>query len=310
MVEIHLTFLGTGGSVPSLSRSLPSVALKRGREILLFDCGEGTQYQLVRTGLSPLKINAVFITHLHGDHFLGLAGIVQTMSLLDRSEPLEVYVPKGEGERIKTFLRIPRYTPAFTIEVKELEPGEEVRREGYRILTSRAEHGVKCISFGFLEDPRPGRLDPSKAVKLGVKPGPDFSALKSGRPVELPNGRVVEPGEVVGPPRPGRKIVYAVDTRPCEAVVRLSKGADLLIHDSSLADELVERAKESGHSTPSEAAMVAKRAGVKLLVLTHISSRYRDASILLEQARKIFPNTMLAEDLMRLEVPLRGSETG
>ncbi|MEM2265497.1 MAG: ribonuclease Z [Candidatus Hadarchaeales archaeon] len=305
-MNLTLTFLGTGGSIPSPSRSLPSLAIKRGGELLLFDCGEGTQGQMVRVGLSPLKVDAVFISHLHGDHFLGLAGLVQTMSLFGRTRPLEVYVPVGEEEKIETLLRLPHYTLEFEVKVRGLKGGEKVERMGYRILTSSTKHGVVGLAFSLEEFPRPGKLDPEKAVGLGVTPGPAFSLLKAGQPIFLPGGREVRPEEVLGPPLPGRKVVYAVDTRPCEEIIALAQGADVLIHDSMFGEELLERAKEGGHSTSSEAAWVAKEAGVKLLVLTHLSPRYREVSTLLEQARKIFPNTVVAEDLMVLEVPLAG----
>ncbi len=304
-MNLTLIFLGTGGSLPS-SRALPSLALKRGGELLLFDCGEGTQAQMLKAGLSPLKVGSIFISHLHGDHFLGLAGLVQTMSLLGREEPLTIYVPSGEGERVETLLRLPRYTPTFELEVRELAGGEEVRREGYRILTSSTVHGVEGLAFSLEEFPRPGRLDPKRAVELGLSPGPVFSQLKAGKPVHLPGGREIRPEEVVGPPLPGRKVVYAVDTRPCEEVVALARGADVLVHDAMFEEEQGEKAKERGHSTSAEAAWVAREAGVKLLVLTHISPRYRESSRLLEQARRIFPNTVVAEDLMVLEVPLAG----
>ncbi len=261
---------------------------------------------MMRAGLSPLKVDAVFISHLHGDHFLGLAGLLQTMSLFGRVRPLEVYVPQGEEERIRTLVGLPHYTLEFEVRVRGLKGGEEVRRSGYRLLTSPTVHGVAGLVFSLEEFPRPGRLDPEKAVELGVTPGPAFSLLKAGKSVPLPGGREVKPEEVLGPPLPGRKVVYAVDTRPSEDTVALASGADVLIHDSMFGEEHLEKAREGGHSTSSEAAWVAKEAGVKLLVLTHLSPRYQEATPLLEQARKIFPNTMVAEDLMSLEVPLPG----
>jgi ribonuclease Z len=261
---------------------------------------------MLRAGLSPLKVSAVFLSHLHGDHFLGLAGMVQTMSLFGRTQPLGVYVPEGEKDRIETFLGLPHYTPSFETRVEELGEGKEVRGNGYRLLTSPLKHGVRGLAFSLEESPRPGRLDPQRAMELGVTPGPSFSLLKAGRSVSLPGGREVRPEEVLGPPLPGRKVVYAVDTRPSEETVALASGADVLVHDSMFGEELADKARERGHSTPSEAAWVAREAGVKLLVLTHLSPRYRETAPLLEQARKIFPNTMVAEDLMVLEVPLAG----
>ncbi|MFN4133308.1 MAG: ribonuclease Z [Candidatus Hadarchaeales archaeon] len=301
---MKLTFLGTTGSIPTKSRGLPSIAIRREGELILFDCGEGTQSQMVKAGLSPLKIDSIFLTHLHGDHFLGLAGIVQTMSLLDRKTPLEIFAPIEDVERIREYLRIPHYTLTFDVNVHGLRPGEEVKRKGYRIKTCRPEHSVPELAYALVEDERPGRLDVEKAISMGIFPGPSFSKLKAGIPVKGAGGRIVHPEEVIGPPRPGRKIVYTGDTKPTERIVDLARGADVLIHDATLSDDLSEKAGENFHSTPSGAATVAKEAGVKLLVLIHISPRYEDATILLEQAKKVFPNTIVAEDLMELEVPL------
>ncbi len=302
---MKLIFLGTSGSVPTPSRNLPAIAVKRGRELLLFDCGEGTQSQMARVGLSPLKLDAIFITHLHGDHFLGLAGLVQTMSLMGRERKLEICCPKGEGGRIESYLQIPHYTITFEVEVSELEAGEELERRNYRILTSDVNHSVPSIAYALVEDKRPGRFYPDKAIALGVKAGPDFSRLQAGQTIKLSNGKAVKPEQVMGPSRPGRKIVYAGDTRPCKHVIELARDADVLIHDCTLANELLERAIESGHSTPQEAAEVAKNAGVKQLVLVHISPRYVDDSVLLKEAQQVFPNVIVARDMMELEVQPR-----
>ena len=305
MVVLKLVFLGTGGSIPTPRRGLPAIALKRGRELILLDCAEGTQRQMTIAKLSPLKLDAIFITHLHGDHFLGLAGLVQTMSLQDRTRKLGVFCPRGEGERIETFLRVPQYTLTFEVEVGELKAGDELRRDGYSILTSDVDHQVPSLAYALVEDERPGKFYPERAIALGVKPGPDFSRLKSGGSIKLRDGRIVEPRQVMGPPRPGRKIVYVGDTRPCDQVVELSRDADLLIHDCTLDDELAGKAAESSHSTPSEAAEVAKRANVKQLVLIHVSPRYKSDDVLLKQAKKIFPNTIVAHDLMEIEIQLK-----
>jgi ribonuclease Z len=301
---VKLIFLGTSGSIPTIKRGLPAIALKRERELLLFDCAESTQRQMAHARISPMKLDAIFITHLHGDHFLGLVGLVQTLSLMDRTRPLEVYCPDGERERIESYLQIPHYTLTFDVKVRELRPGEELRRQGYLILTSNVDHPVPALAYALVEDERPGRFYPEKAAALEVKAGPDFSRLKAGQSVKLRDGRTVRPEQVLGPPRSGRKIIYTGDTRPSKHIVELAHGADVLIHDCTLADELAEKAAENSHSTPSEAAEVAKRAGVKQLVLIHMSPRYEDDSVLLEQAKKIFPNTVVARDLMVLEVPL------
>ena len=302
---MKLIFLGTGGSIPTPKRGLPAIALKRERELMLFDAAEGAQRQMTLAKLSPLKLDTIFITHLHGDHFLGLAGLVQTMSLQDRTKKLEVFCPRGESERVENYLRIPHYTLTFEVEVHELKPGDELRREGYSILTSEVDHSVPSIAYALVEDERPGKFYPEKAIALGVKPGPDFSSLKKGESIKLRDGSVVKPEQVMGPTRPGRKIVYAGDTRPCDHVVELSRDADVLIHDCTLDDELADKAAESAHSTPSEAAEVAKRAKVKQLVLLHVSPRYKSEAVLLKQAKKVFPNTIVARDLMELEVKLK-----
>ena len=301
---MKLIFLGTSGSIPTIKRGLPAIALKRERELLLFDCAESTQRQMAHAHISPMKLDAIFITHLHGDHFLGLVGLIQTLSLMDRTRPLDVYCPNGERDRIESYLQIPHYTLTFDVRVRELNAGEELRRQGYRILTSNVDHPVPALAYALMEDERSGRFYPEKAAALGVKAGPDFSRLKAGQSVKMRDGRTVKPEQVLGPPRPGRKIVYTGDTRPSEHIVKLARGADVLIHDCTLADELAEKAAENSHSTPSEAAEVAKRAGVKQLVLIHMSPRYEDDSVLLEQAKKSFPNTVVAHDFMVLEVPL------
>ena len=302
---MKLIFLGTGGSIPTPQRGLAAIALKHERELLLFDCAEGTQRSMAQAGVSPMRLDAIFITHLHGDHFLGLAGLVQTLSLLDRERKLEIFCPRGDGERIESYLQIPHYTLTFELGVRELEPEGELRRRGYRILTSEANHNVPSLAYALVEDERPGKFYPDKAIALGVKAGPDFSRLKAGESVKLRDGSTVKPEQVMGPPRPGRKVVYTGDTRPNKRIVELARKADVLIHDCTLADELAEKAAESTHSTPSGAAEVAKQADVKQLALIHISSRYDDDAVLLEQAKKIFPNTVVARDLMELEVPLR-----
>ncbi len=302
---MKLIFLGTGGSMPTAERGLAAIAIKRGGELLLFDCGEGTQRQMVRAGISPLKLDAVFLTHFHGDHFLGLPGLVQTMSLMDRERKLEIYGPSGTETRVGALLRIPLYTLRFEVDVQELKPGQELRRRGYSIRTCELDHNVPGIAYALIEDQRPGRFDPEKAQELGVKPGPDFSRLQAGEEVKVSGGKVVKPEQVMGPPRLGRKIVYADDTRPSERVVELARDADVLIHDCTLSDDLEERALESGHSTPKLAAEIAKKASVRKLILVHMSPRYPNTSELLGQAKKVFSNSIVAHDLMELEVKLR-----
>jgi ribonuclease Z len=257
---------------------------------------------MVKAGLSVMKISKVFITHLHGDHFLGLAGIVQTLSLWGREKKLEIYCPAEESERLRRYLEIPRYTLTFELAVEGLQPGDEVRGEDWRVLTARASHPVPSLAYAFVEDDRPGHLDLQKALSLGLKPGPQLKLLKAGESLRLPDGRVIKPEDVIGPPIRGRKVVYVGDTSPTEELIEFSKGADLLIFDSTFAEELSGKARENSHSTCVQAAEVARRAGVKKLVLFHISPRYEDPSVLLSQASKIFPETIVAQDLFRIEI--------
>jgi len=303
LMELTVLLLGTSGSIPTPKRSLPAIALRREGELLLFDCGEGTQVQMARAGLSLMKISKVFITHLHGDHFLGLAGIVQTLSMWGREKRLEVYCPAEEVERLRTYLEIPRYTVTFELTVEELEPGQEVKGEGWRVLTARARHPVPSLAYAFVEEERPGHLELQKALSLGLRQGPELGRLKAGESVKLPDGRVVRPEDVMGPPIRGRKVVYVGDTAPTDELVEFSRGADLLIFDSTFAEELSNKAAENSHSTCTQAAEVARRAGVKRLVLFHVSPRYEDTSVLLSQASKIFPETIVAEDLLKIEIP-------
>jgi len=299
---VKLVFLGTSGSIPTVERNLPAIAFRRDRELLLFDCAEGTQRQMARAGLSMARLKMVFLTHFHGDHFLGLPGLVQTMALMNRADELDVFGPPGTVELVEKLLGLGYYTLTFQVRAHDLEPGEELRRQGYSVQTCEVEHTIQSLAYALVEDPRPGKFYPEKAIELGVKEGPDFSRLRAGQSIRLPGGQVVKPEQVMGPPRPGCKVVYAGDTRPCERVVELARGADVLIHDCTLANELLDKAIESGHSTPWEAAEIAKKAGAKQLVLIHISPRYVDDAVLLKEAQQVFPNVTVAKDLMELEV--------
>ncbi|MEM2877981.1 MAG: ribonuclease Z [Candidatus Hadarchaeales archaeon] len=301
---MKIILLGTSGSIPTATRSLPAVAVRREKELLLFDCGEGTQVQMTRAGLSPLKISSIFITHLHGDHFLGLAGLIQTMALLGRSTPLRIYCPLEDRERLWEYIKIPRYSLTFDVSVGGLRDGGEIEMRGYRILARRALHPVPSLAYALVEDKRPGRFYPDKAESLGVRPGPDFSKLQAGEIVRVGN-RVVRPEDVMGPPRSGRKIVYTGDTRPCDEIVKLASGANVLIHDSTFSDDLRDKAAENSHSTSREAAETAREARAELLVLFHISPRYTDTSQLLKDAAAVFENVTAPSDLDEINIPLR-----
>jgi ribonuclease Z len=301
---LQVIFLGTGGSIPTPQRGLSAIAIKRKNEMLLFDCGEGTQRQMIQAGVGFHKKTKIFITHMHGDHILGLPGLLQTMSLLDREKKLEIYGPHGIKAFVEAISQTVQFTLPFPVQVIETEAGLVCEEREYRVYAAKSNHMTPSLAYALTEKPRPGRFHPEKAKALGVPEGPLWSKLQRGLSIKLPNRKVVKPEMVLGSPRPGRKIAYTGDTMPSKKLVKLAEHADLLIHEATFDDELMERAGEDGHSTPSQAAETAKEAGAKRLVLTHISARYSDASLLLVQARKVFSNTDLGEDFMKIEVPL------
>jgi ribonuclease Z len=298
-------FLGTAGSVPTPKRSLPAILVQRKGEQLMFDCGEGVQRQMIKAKAGFHRKMKVFVTHMHGDHVLGLPGLLQTMALLDRERKLEVYGPPGIKRFIEAIRETVQFALAFPVEIHEIEEtGVVCEEEEYAVKAVWAKHAIPSLAYALVEKSRPGKFYPEKAKALGVPEGSLWSKLQHGHKVKLPDGRAVKPEQVVGPPRAGRKIVYTGDTRPFRGLVKFAAGADLLIHDATLDDALAERAAEDGHSTPSQAAENARKAKAKQLILMHVSARYDDANILLEQARKIFKNTKVAEDFMKIEIPL------
>jgi ribonuclease Z len=304
-MSLRVIFLGTAGSVPTPKRSLPAILIQRKGEQLMFDCGEGVQRQMMKAKTGFHKKMKIFISHMHGDHVLGLPGVLQTMALLDRERKLEVYGPSGIKRFIEAIKETVQFVLTFPVEIHEIEEaGVVCEEEEYTVKAFWANHVIPSLAYALEEKPRPGRFYPEKAEALGVPEGPLWSKLQHKHKVKMPNGRVIKPEQVVGTPRPGRKIVYTGDTRPFKGFVKFAAGADLLIHDATLDDELAEKAEEDGHSTPSQAAESAKKARVKQLVLTHISARYDDTSILLEQAQKFFRNARVAEDFMKIEIPL------
>jgi len=307
LTDLNVIFLGTGGSIPTPKRGLSAIAIRRKAELLLFDCGEGTQRQMIQAGVGFHRKAKIFVTHMHGDHVLGLPGLLQTMSLLGRTKKLEIYGPQGIKAFVEAISQTVRFSLTFPVQVSEVEAGLVCEEKEYEVYATQSDHIDHSLAYALIEKPRPGRFNIEKARSLGVPEGPLWSKLQGGSSVKLPSGRNVKPEMVLGHPRPGRKIVYSGDTRQSENLVKLAENADMLIHEATFDDELTERAVEDGHSTPGMAAETAKKAGVKRLVLTHISARYKDAGLLLEQARKIFVNTELAEDFLRLELPLSES---
>lgn len=304
-----VTFLGTGGGVPSLERSLPSVAVQRQGELFLFDCGEGAQMQYRRAGLGFAPLTAIGITHLHGDHVLGLLGLLMSLQMADRTEPLDLYGPPGLGEYLHGARRALHTRFGYRLNLQE-ESGPALFRQtdAYRITAAPLDHRLLCLGFRVEEQPRPGRFNLEVARELGVPAGPLFGKLQRGEEVTLPDGRTVRPDQVLGPTRPGAVLAYCTDTRPCENAVELGRNADVLIYEGTFDAGMPEEAWKKGHSTVAQAAEIAKAAGARQLVITHLSPRYLDTAPLLAQARAIFPNTRIARDLARVEVHHRESE--
>ncbi|HIP25703.1 MAG TPA: ribonuclease Z [Archaeoglobus profundus] len=302
---LKITFLGTAGSVPCVNRNPSAILIQYGGDRILFDCGEGTQRQMMiaRTGFN---LKGIFITHLHTDHFIGLFGLLETLALNERKEKLNIYVPSPNVKFLHTLFKLlGYYNLSYPVEIVGLEDGNEISFGNYKIVAFKTEHDVPSLGYALIEKDRPGKFNRAKAEELGIPPGPLYAKLVRGESIEI-NGRIITPDMVVGPPRPGRKIVYTGDTRPCEKIVEIAKDADVLIHDASFTSDLQEWAEKTKHSTAKEAAEIAKKARVRQLILTHISARYsKDVTPLLEEAKQIFKNVVVAEDLMSIEVRYR-----
>jgi ribonuclease Z len=295
-MDLSIFFVGTGGSVPSARRGLPALLVRRGGEKLLFDCGEGTQRQLLRS-IGLLDLDSVFITHFHADHWLGLPGMLKSLALRDRQQPLSVYGPRGLRDLVASmraaFGRLP-----YDLRLIELEPTQAVAGEGYRIAAVPVSHGTRvALGYVLVEDARPGHFEVDLAEALGIAPGPDFGRLQRGEAV-----KGVDPERVMGPPREGRKLVISGDTGPCEALAVAAHEADVLVHEATFMHEETERARETSHSTARQAAELAREAQVRLLALTHLSSRYPVGEIY-EEARAVFPRTEAPRDFDTIEVP-------
>lgn len=299
-MDLQLVFLGTAGATPTVDRGSPATLIIRGGERILVDCGEGTQRQLMRS-VGMAHIGTVLITHLHGDHYLGLPGFLKTLSLGGREEPLQLFGPSGLYELLREVERIIG-RPKFPFLVEEAKPGTVFEMPDYAVKAAATEHGMPGLAWCLEERSRLGVFHPETAVELGIKPGPDFGRLQRGESITTADGRVVQPADVMDEPRLGRKIVITGDTRPAQAVVELARGASVLVHDSTFAVTEQDRAFETGHSTAREAAEVAKAAGVATLVLTHLSSRHNWKE-LRDEAREVFPGALLPRDLDMLVVP-------
>ncbi|HEX3291205.1 MAG TPA: ribonuclease Z [Gaiella sp.] len=301
-MDLDLVFLGTSASAPTAARGTAATLLRRGGDRILVDCGEGTQRQLLRSDVGLVDLEDVFLTHLHADHVLGLPGMLKTFALRGREVPITVHGPRGTRGLLRALGVVVGNVP-YPFEVVELEAGDAVERDGYRIEAFAVVHGRRAVGYAVRENWRPGRFDVQAADALGVPDGPARGALQRGDPVTLAGGRLVRPDEVVGPARRGRSVVLTGDTAPAKSVVEAAEGADVLVHEATfLADERA-RARETEHSTAAEAALVAREAGVGLLAVTHISARY-SVSDVAEEARALFPQTVVPRDFDLLEIPL------
>jgi len=298
--------LGTSSGKPTLKRNVSALAVAREGEWLLFDCGEGTQMQIQRAGLNPSRLSAIFITHLHGDHFNGLSGLLSTLGLDRRTRELTLVGPQGVREYIDTLAQLKILFVNYPLEIKEYSSLSELttvyETPDYAVSARPLDHRIFDIGYRIQERPRPGRFNLEKAFELGVPEGPLFGRLQSGKNVQLEDGRIVHPSDVLGPPRQGKSIAYCTDTRPFAGSLELARDVNLLVHEATYTEELTEEAREYGHSTAAQAACIARDSGAQQLLITHFSTRYPDATMLLEEARTVFPNTIMAQDLMEVEV--------
>jgi ribonuclease Z len=309
-MSLAVRFLGTSASRPTVERNVSSVAIIREGETLMFDCGEGTQRQMMRYGIT-FALTDIFFTHMHADHMLGVTGLLRTLALQGRTEAMNLYGPVGSEKLLWRAITLGSEKQHFEIKVLELTPDTPLKRHGYSIVPFAVEHGDRsAIGYHLVEETRLGRFNPEKAKEMGIPEGPLWGRIHKGETVQLPDGRTIKPSELVGPSRPGRRIVLTGDSRPSEATVTAATGADVLIHEATFTSEEAARALETGHSTAREAAEVAAKANVKRLVLTHVSARYsRDTSELEREAREVFANTVIARDGMEVDVPFEQTLT-
>ncbi|MCL2295949.1 MAG: ribonuclease Z [Methanomassiliicoccaceae archaeon] len=289
---LDILFLGTGASIPSRDRGMPCVAVRCGTDMVLFDCGEGTQRQMMMSPFSFMKVKGVFITHMHGDHFLGLPGLLQTMGLSGRKEKLSVCGPKGLSDCLSAVLSACEGDIGYDLHVTELEPGETIEFDGFTVSAFTTDHSMPSFGYKLSEKNSAGKFDKKKAAELGLRPGPDFSSLQGGRAV----GNVT-PDMVVGPPRPGCTLVYSGDTVPCRELSEAAAGADVLIHESTFSGNESKLAADHKHSTSVQAAEAAKECGCGTLFLIHISNRYENKGLIGEEAGHFFKNTVVPSDM-------------
>ncbi len=302
--ELKIVFLGTSAAIPTLRRGLPSLAIVKDNRAYLCDCGEGTQLRILQAGLHPSKIGHIFISHLHGDHIFGLPGFLSTQQMMGRTNPITLWGPKGLQEFINGIKKVSEFTLDFPLRIVEFKPEtQRFKVDDFNVEAAPLEHRSLCFGYGFFEERKSGRFDVVKAEMLAIAPGPQRAALKQGKQI-IVGGKTIKPDDIVGQPIPGRAIAYCSDTRPSQRAVELARDCDVLIHDSTFAEQHKERAHESYHSTARQAAEIASRAGAKKLMLWHISSRYDedDERELLTQARQVFPESYLCEDFAEINI--------
>lgn len=301
---MRIVFLGTGGTYPSKVRNVTSIAVQLPGEVLMFDCGEGTQRQLMSSSVSFMKIKKIFISHLHADHFLGLPGLIQSMSLNGREDDLFVYGPPDTARNVRMMLRLGYFKSGFKVVVRDLAPGDVLDCGSYCVRCGRARHTIPALAYALEEKPRAGRFELKKAKRLRIPEGPLFRRLQEGKTVTV-GGRTIRPAMVLGPPRPGRKVVYTGDTAPSKEIVTLARNADVLIHDCTLDSSHQGLARDFGHSTAAQAAKTAESAKVGTLFLVHMSPRYMETTVLEKEAKAIFKESFAARDLMEFTVRYR-----
>lgn len=297
---MEIIFLGTSSAVPTLERNHPSIALRAFAEVMLFDCGEGTQRQLIEAKISPMKITKIFISHFHGDHILGLGGLIQSLGFRGREKDLDIYGPKGLHKIINAISSFGYFQINYNLNIHEIQDGTVIETEDYVVECAKVEHNIPSYAYSIREKKKPLFLR-EKAEELGIPPGPLYGKLHNGEEVEF-EGRIIKPEQVLGEAKKGKKISYSGDTRPCEAMIRLARDSDILIHESTYEAEDHQRAVDNAHSTSVEAAEIAKEAEVKELVLTHISTRYTSDKNIKSEAQKVFKNTKVARDYMKIDL--------
>lgn len=309
---MQITFLGTSSGVPTRSRNVSSIALRLPQrpEIWLFDCGEGTQHQFLRSDLKVSQISRIFITHLHGDHIFGLTGLLASCGLAGNAKRIDIYGPAGLSDYLQACVRYSQTHFSYPVKVHTIQPGMIFEDEEYQVVCGYLKHRVTALGYRIIEKDKPGRFDVEKAQQLGIPPGPIYAQLKQGKTVTLPDGRIVRGSELCGEPQIGRKFVYCTDTVFCDGAVELAQDADVLVHEATFAHQDAEMAFQRLHSTSTMAAQVALSAGAKQLIMTHFSPRYAPGNAivlddLLKEARAIFPNTEMAYDFLTHEIPRR-----